>query len=77
VPASAFDLPGVREVTAIDSGLAFYVDESAGTLDRVIKRAAEFEVTGLRYEQASLEDIFLTYYRRGDDAAQEGGDVAP
>ncbi len=30
----------------------------------MIKRAAQFELLDMRYEQATLEDIFLTYYRK-------------
>ncbi len=67
VPAAAFDLPGVHEVKQVDNMLRFFVDESPGTLDRVIKQAAQFPVMDLRYEQATLEDIFLTYYRQEDD----------
>ncbi len=70
VPATAFDLPGVHEVKQTDNSLRFFVDEAPGTLDSVIKRAAQFPVVDLRYEQATLEDIFLTYYRK------EGNDVA-
>ena len=64
VPPSAFDLPGVRDVVQTGSSLRFFVDEAPGSLDRVVKRAAQFELLDMRYEQATLEDIFLTYYRR-------------
>ncbi len=70
VPPSAFDLPGVRDVVQVGSTLRFLVEESPGSLDRVIKRAAQFPVEDLTYEQATLEDVFLTYYRKeGNDAA--------
>jgi ABC-2 type transport system ATP-binding protein len=64
VPPSAFDLPGVREVVQTDSSLRFFVDEAPGSLDGVVKRAAQFELLDMRYQQATLEDIFLTYYRK-------------
>jgi len=87
VPPSAFDLPGVREVAKTDSSLRFFVDEAPGSLDGVVKRAAQFELLDMRYQQATLEDIFLTYYRKegpgGTGAAsadegtgREGDDVA-
>ncbi len=63
VPASAFDLPGVREVMQMGKTLRFLVEETPGILDSVIKRAAQFPIVDLGYEQAKLEDIFLTYYR--------------
>ena len=70
VPPSAFLLPGVHDVARIDSTIQFFVEGTPGCLDRVIKKAAQFPVEDLRYEQATLEDIFLTYYREeGEDAA--------
>lgn len=70
VPVSAFDLPGVHDIVQIDSTLRFFVEAGPGSLDRVIKRASQFPVEDLRYEQATLEDVFLTYYRdEGKDAA--------
>jgi len=84
VPPSAFDLPGVRDVVQTNKSLCFFVDEAPGSLDGVVKRAAQFELINIRYEQATLEDIFLTYYRKegaGVGAApcgrpKEGDDVA-
>jgi beta-exotoxin I transport system ATP-binding protein len=70
VPPSAFDLPGVHDVVQTDRSLRFFVDEAPGSLDAVVKQAAQFELLDMRYEQATLEDIFLTYYRK------EGNDVA-
>ncbi len=71
VPPSVFDLPGVHDITSVDSGLCFMVDGSPGTLDAVLKRAAQYAVTDMCYEQATLEDVFLSYYQkeRGHDAA--------
>lgn len=77
VPPSAFDLPGVRDMTATENRLCFFVEETPGSLDRVLKQAAQFNVVDLRFEQATLEDIFLTYYRRtGDAGGKEGEHVA-
>jgi ABC-2 type transport system ATP-binding protein len=70
VPGSAFNLPGVHDVAQTDRTLRFFVEATPGSLDGVIKRAAQFPVEDLRYEQATLEDVFLTYYREaGEDAA--------
>jgi len=83
VPPSAFDLPGVRDVVQTNKSLCFFVDEAPGSLDGVVKRAAQFELVNMRYEQATLEDIFLTYYRREGTnpsatlgTGKEGNDVA-
>jgi len=92
VPPSAFDLPGVRDMAQTGNSLCFFVDEAPGSLDGVVKRAAQFSIVGMRFEQATLEDIFLTYYHKegtapsatretgtGPDAewsAKEGKDVA-
>ena len=73
VPAATFDLPGVHDVSQAGNVVQFFVDESGGSLDRVLKKAAEFQIVDMSYEQASLEDIFLTYYRQD---GQGGGDVA-
>ena len=67
VPPSAFDpdtIRGIHDVTQVGNRLRFFVDEAPGSLDGVLKQAAQFEVIDLHYEQASLEDIFLTYYRQ-------------
>lgn len=70
VPVAEFDLPGVRDAVQMDRTLRFFVEGTPGVLDSVIKRAAGFSVVDLKHEQASLEDIFLTYYRKeGVDAA--------
>jgi len=69
VPPSAFDLPGVRDVVQTGSSLCFFVDEAPGSLDGVVKRAAQFQLLDMRHEQATLEDIFLTYYRKQDTGA--------
>ena len=70
VPASEFDLPGVRDVVQSDGTLHFLVEEVPGVFDSVIKRAALYSVVDLRVAQATLEDVFLAYYRKeGHDAA--------
>ena len=88
VSPAAFDLPGVHDLVQAGNSLCFFVDEAPGSLDGVIKRTAQFEVVGMRYEQATLEDIFLTYYHKegiggshaacaGEGTRREGDHVAP
>lgn len=64
VPASAFELPGVHGLSQEDNTLRFLVEGGPGVLDRVIKQAAQFPVEELNYQQTTLEDIFLAYYRK-------------
>ena len=65
VPAERFhDLPGVRDVTVIDGILRCTVQ---GTVDALVKRAAEYEVCRLRSIDTSLEEIFLAYYGAGEE----------
>ncbi len=64
VKAEEFRLPGVLEVTQEDELLRLLVQEN---LDGVIKAAARYNVLDMDYHRASLEDIFMTYYRRGND----------
>jgi ABC-2 type transport system ATP-binding protein len=79
VPATAFDLPGVRDVMQVGDSLRFLVEEAPGRLDGVIKRAAQFPIVDLSLEQPTLEDIFLTYYRKAaaqESTGEEGDDAA-
>lgn len=67
VPLKAFaDLAGVRDVTVEDSVLRCTV---VGTLDAVIKAAAQFEVVNVISHEPSLEEIFLAYYSGGENHA--------
>jgi len=36
-----------------------------GSLDALVKAAARFEVVNIISHEASLEDIFMTYYSEG------------
>jgi len=70
MPASEFDLPGVRDVVQIKNTLRFLVEEAPGVVDRIVKKAAQYSVVDIKVTQATLEDIFLAYYRKeGTDAA--------
>jgi ABC-2 type transport system ATP-binding protein len=80
VPPSIFDLPGVHELVQSGNTLRFHVEEAPGHLDAVIKQAAQFPVVDLSYEQATLEDVFLTYYRKAaaqEPATLEANDATP
>ena len=64
VPPEPFvDLPGVRDVTVEDQALRCTV---IGKPDALIKAVARYEVTKLISHDASLEDVFLSYYGEGD-----------
>jgi ABC-2 type transport system ATP-binding protein len=59
VPLEDFRLPGIENLVQENHSIRFTVH---GPLDPVIKAAARHTVIDLRYQQASLEDIFLAYY---------------
>jgi ABC-2 type transport system ATP-binding protein len=60
VPADAFRLPGVRELSRRHNSVTL---EVTSAVDAVIKEAARYPVIDLRTDQPSLEDTLLTYYR--------------
>src|SRR5690606_8262028 len=65
VPARAFEnLPGVTDLAVEDSRLRCTV---AGSLDAVVKAAAQFTVLNIRSEEPSLEEIFLNFYAGGEE----------
>lgn len=67
VPADAFaTVSGVRDVAMSGSVLHCTV---AGSLDSLIKTAAQFEVTNIVTHEPSLEEIFLAYYGGGNNHA--------
>jgi len=75
VPAEQFTkLPGVRDVTVADRHLRCTV---VGSLDAVVKAAAQYTVVNIRSEEPSLEEVFLTFYgRQADNAAKEAHHAA-
>ena len=52
-------IPGVSNVSLIASGIRMRV---TGSLDSVVKQAAQFAVQDMHIEEPSLEEIFLAYY---------------
>jgi ABC-2 type transport system ATP-binding protein len=64
VPAGRFaNLPGVQDVQVADNHVRFTV---VGSLDAVIKTAAQLTVVNVQSEEPTLEEIFLAFYGRGN-----------
>ncbi|HET9495496.1 MAG TPA: ABC transporter ATP-binding protein [Chloroflexia bacterium] len=62
-------LPEVSDVEVLDSTLRFVVH---GTIDSVVKHAANHRVLSLTSHEPTLEEAFLEYYRHeGEEAAAE------
>ena len=59
------DLEGTTLVTRAEEEISFDV---TGSVDRVIKTLARFEVTDLTIDEPSLEDAFLRFYDRREEA---------
>lgn len=57
-----FGIPGVRDIVVQDKLLTCSV---AGSLDSLIKAAAQFEVLNIISHEATLEEIFMTFYDEG------------
>lgn len=67
VPREEFaSLPGVQDV-AVEGTLLTCT--AVGSLDRLVKAAARYEVANLAIHEADLEDLFLRYYEGAGDAA--------
>ena len=65
VAAEEFErLPSVREVQVFGDTVRCTV---AGHMDELIKAASQHEVINVETAEASLEDIFLTYYGKGEN----------
>ncbi|MBN2247383.1 MAG: ABC transporter ATP-binding protein [Coriobacteriia bacterium] len=73
-PALLAQVPGVDNVTAI-SATSLTARARGDAVDALIKRVAERQVLDLHIQQASLEDVFLEYYRdTAEPVAAEGGE---
>ncbi len=69
VPADLFNsLEGVEKVEQLNQGHAVRLTVQ-GPADAVIKAAARYPVVALTSYEPSLEDIFLRYYEREEEAA--------
>ena len=69
-PAAFAGIPNVREVTADDRILTCKV---TGSVDAVIKTAAQHTVLNITAENSTLEEIFMTFYEGG--APQDDDDA--
>jgi ABC-2 type transport system ATP-binding protein len=63
IPKEKFsNVPGIRDILVQDKLLTCNV---VGSLDALVKAAAQFEVINIISHEPSLEDIFITYYNGG------------
>jgi ABC-2 type transport system ATP-binding protein len=63
IPKEKFsNVPGIRDILVQDKLLTCNV---VGSLDALVKAAAQFEVINIISHEPSLEDIFMTYYNEG------------
>ena len=63
VPKDKFiNIPGVRDIVPQDNILTCTV---VGSLDALVKAAAQFEVVNIISHEPTLEEIFMTYYNEG------------
>ena len=66
-PESFAGLPSVTEVVAQGDVLRI---TATGPLDAVVKTAARFDVVDMESHESSLEDIFLTFYGKGENGGE-------
>ena len=67
VPLEVFrGLPGVRNVKGENSAIHCTIE---GSVDALIKAAAQFEVVNITSHEPDLEEIFLAYYKEGENLA--------
>ena len=63
IPKEKFNnVPGVRDIVVQDKLLTCTV---VGSLDALVKAAAQCEVLNIISHEPSLEEIFMTYYNEG------------
>ena len=60
-------LDGVKNVSVKNKTLTCDV---VGKMDSMIKRSAQFEVISMISNDPTLEDVFLSYYRKGNKVAK-------
>jgi len=61
-PERTFAPPGVRELRRDNATVEF---EVAGEIDVLIKAVAPYRILDLRTEQATLDEVLMSYYRDG------------
>lgn len=61
-PERTFALPGVRELRRDNATVEV---EVAGEIDVLIKAVAPYRILDLRTEQATLDEVLMSYYRHG------------
>ncbi len=67
VPLETFrGLPGVRDMKAENNAIHCTIE---GSVDALIKAAAQFEVVNITSHEPDLEEIFLAYYKEGENLA--------
>ncbi|MGI8649155.1 MAG: ATP-binding cassette domain-containing protein [Rubrobacter sp.] len=66
-------LSGVENLSSDGNSLAFTLHDD---LDEVVKLAAANRLISLEYERPSLEEIFLTYYEKGEKNGDDGKESA-
>ena len=64
-PAAVASLESVTDVDTRNGGDTLVLTVE-GTVDAVLKRAAEEEVLSISSRSSELEDVFLSYYARTD-----------
>jgi ABC-2 type transport system ATP-binding protein len=62
-PDGSFEIEGVTELSRMDQSLMLEVSDN---LAQVLARAAEFNVVDINTHSVTLEDIFLSYYGKGN-----------
>ncbi len=68
VPVERFSrVPGVRDLQADNNDIRCKVE---GSVDALIKLAAQFELTNITSHEPDLEEIFLAYYQKSDTCAE-------
>ena len=67
-PAAFAGIPNVREVTADGRVLTC---KMTGSVDAVIKTAAQHTVLNITAENSSLEEIFMTFYEGGSPQGED------
>jgi len=69
-PASAFErIAGVTAVERLQNGHALRITVQ-GSVDPVVKAAAQYPIVSLQSAEPSLEDIFLRFYERDGEEAR-------